>query len=119
MTAARGSALRRLTTAAAGAVLLTVGLVLALTASVAAMGGVIAPVPIGMAFLVGSAVGSMVPTPGGIGTVEAALVAALVASGQLVAVALPAVLVFRLVTVWLQVPLGWAALQVLHRMGHV
>lgn len=119
VTAAPGPALRRVLVAAAGGVLLTIGLVLALTASIAAMGGAIEPVPIGIAFLVGSAVGSAVPTPGGIGTVEAALVAALAASGQLVTVALPAVLVFRLVTVWLQVPLGWAAFHVLHRRGHV
>lgn len=114
-----GSALRRLGVAAVASVLLTVGLVLALTASVAAMGGTIEPVPIGVAFLVGSAVGSVVPTPGGIGTVEAALVAELVASGQLVTVALPAVLIFRLVTVWLPVPVGWVAFQVLQRRGHV
>lgn len=114
-----GSALVRLGVAAVASVLLTVGLVLALTASVAAMGGTIAPVPIGVALLVGSAVGSAVPTPGGIGTVEAALVAALTASGQLVTVALPAVLIFRLVTVWLPVPVGWVVFQALLRRGHV
>lgn len=113
------AAARRLLLAGGASVLLTAGLVLALTASVAAMGGTISPVPIGIAFLVGSAVGSAVPTPGGIGTVEAALVAALTASGQLVTVALPAVLIFRLVTVWLPMPVGWVAFQVLQRRGHV
>lgn len=111
------SAARRLLVAVGGSLLLTTGLVLALAACVAAMGGTLAPVSVGMAFLIGSAVGSAVPTPGGLGTVEAALVAALVASGQSVAVALPAVLVFRAVTVWLPVPLGWAAFQLLRRDG--
>lgn len=113
------STARRVLLAVGGSVLLTLGLVLALTASVAAMGGSLAPVPIGVAFLLGSAVGSVIPTPGGIGTVEAALVAALVASGQAVAVALPAVLVFRAVTVWLPVPVGWVAFQLLRRRGQL
>jgi len=113
------SAARRLCVAVGGSVLLTLGLVLALTASVAAMGGPLHPVSIGTAFLIGSAVGSVVPTPGGIGTVEAALVTALVASGLAVAVALPAVLVFRALTVWLPVPIGWFAFQVLRRGGYL
>jgi len=113
------SAAHRLLLAVGGSLLLTAGLVLSLTASVAAMGGTVAPVSIGVAFLLGSAVGSLVPTPGGIGTVEAALVTALVASGQSIAVALPAVLIFRAVTVWLPVPVGWVAFDLLRRRGHV
>jgi len=45
-------------------------------------------------------------TPGGIGVVETALVSALVASGLPISQAVPGVLVFRLVNLWLLVAIG-------------
>jgi glycosyltransferase 2 family protein len=66
-------------------------------------------------YLTGSAIGSAVPTPGGIGAVEAALAAGLTAAGMHGAAAFSAVLLFRAATFWLPVPLGWAALGFLQR----
>ena len=51
--------------------------------------------------------GSTGLTPGGIGVVEATLTAALVAAGMPAKYALPAVLVYRLISLWLVVGVGW------------
>jgi uncharacterized protein (TIRG00374 family) len=70
---------------------------------------------IGFVYLTGSALGSIIPTPGGLGAVEAALTAGLTAAGVPGGVAVSAVLLFRLLTFWLPVPLGWAAFNYLER----
>ena len=70
---------------------------------------------IGLVYLTGSAIGAVVPTPGGMGAVEAALTAGLTAAGCRGAVAVSAVLLFRLLTFWLPVPFGWGALKYLER----
>jgi undecaprenyl-diphosphatase len=66
---------------------------------------------LGFLYLVGSSVGSAVPTPGGVGGVEAALIAVLTGAGVDNAVAAAAVVVFRLVTYWLPVLPGYIALR--------
>jgi uncharacterized protein (TIRG00374 family) len=66
-------------------------------------------------YLTGATLGSIIPTPGGLGAVEAALTAGLTAAGVPGPVAISAVLLFRLMTFWLPVPLGWAALNYLER----
>ncbi|WP_149263792.1 lysylphosphatidylglycerol synthase domain-containing protein [Actinomadura sp. K4S16] len=67
------------------------------------------------AYLVGAAAGSAIPTPGGVGSTEAALVAALAALGVAAGPALHAVLLFRAVTFWAPVPLGLLACRTLRR----
>jgi uncharacterized membrane protein YbhN (UPF0104 family) len=98
-----------------GSVVLLLAFALGLASSVRAFGGSPDLLTVTVVFLVGSAAGSLVPTPGGLGTVEAALVTGLVATGLAPEVALPAVLWFRLASVWLPVPLGWVAVQMLRR----
>jgi uncharacterized protein (TIRG00374 family) len=98
-----------------GSVVLVMAFALGLASSVRAFGGHLDLLTVTVVFLAGSAAGSLVPSPGGLGTVEAALVAGLVATGLAPEVALPAVLWFRLISVWLPVPLGWAAVHVLRR----
>ena len=51
----------------------------------------------------------------GLGAVEAALTAGLTAAGLPGAVALSSVLLYRLLTFWLPVPIGWVALKYLER----
>ncbi|WP_411577025.1 lysylphosphatidylglycerol synthase transmembrane domain-containing protein [Streptomyces sp. SCSIO ZS0520] len=53
-----------------------------------------------LAYLAASCAVALVPTPGGLGSVEAALVVALVAAGAPAALATAVVLGFRIVTVW-------------------
>jgi glycosyltransferase 2 family protein len=66
---------------------------------------------LGFLYLVGSSVGSAVPTPGGVGGVEAALIAVLTGAGVDSAAAAAAVVIFRLVTYWLPVPFGYLCLR--------
>jgi glycosyltransferase 2 family protein len=87
-----------------------------LAVSVRAFGGSLSFAAVAVVYLTGSAIGSAVPTPGGIGAVEAALSAGLTAAGLHGTVAFSAVLLFRTVTFWLPVPVGWIALNYLqHR----
>lgn len=110
---------RRLLGALGGNLLLTGGYVAALDASLRAVGAPLALPTVVVVFLAGTVVGSAAPTPGGIGAVEAAMTAALTTVAVSTASALPAVLLFRLVTFWVPVPLGWAAFTVLERRGVV
>jgi undecaprenyl-diphosphatase len=68
-------------------------------------------------YLFGSTVGGAAPTPGGLGAVEAALVAGLTAAGTDPNLAVAGVLSFRLLTYWLPIPLGYLALHRLRREG--
>ncbi len=98
-----------------GALLLTTAYITCLDASVRAAGGSAALASVAVIYLTGSAIGSAVPTPGGVGAVEAALSAGLVAAGLPGAKAVTAVLLFRLATFWLPVPIGWVAMNYLQR----
>ncbi|MFD4622921.1 YbhN family protein [Streptomyces sp. NPDC058475] len=59
------------------------------------------PVHMAVAYLAATVAVALVPTPGGIGSVEAALIVALVAAGGPVAMATAVVLAYRIITVWL------------------
>jgi uncharacterized membrane protein YbhN (UPF0104 family)/tRNA A-37 threonylcarbamoyl transferase component Bud32 len=104
---------RKLAEGTGGALLLSLAYILCLAACVAAFGRSVPVAKIGFVYLTGSAIGSIIPTPGGLGAVEAALTAGLTAAGVPGAVAVSAVLLFRLLTFWLPVPFGWAALNFL------
>jgi uncharacterized protein (TIRG00374 family) len=100
-----------------GALLLTAAYMLCLAACVAAFGGSVPIASIAVVYLTSSAFGAIMPTPGGLGAVEAALTAGLTAAGLPGAAAVSAVLLFRLLTFWLPVPVGWVALNYLERQG--
>lgn len=68
-----------------------------------------------MVFLVASAVAALSPTPGGVGAVEAALIAGLTSVTGQVAPVVAGVLAYRLITFWLPVLPGAACLLVLRR----
>lgn len=102
-----------------GTLLLTVAFVLCLHFSVLAFAGPgveVSLVAVAVVFLAGNAIGSAAPTPGGLGAVEAALIGGLTAVTAMPAdVALPAVLLFRVLTFWFPVLPGWAAFSYLQR----
>jgi glycosyltransferase 2 family protein len=106
---------RKLAEGIGGALMLTACYILCLDACVRAFGGSLAITSAAVVYLTGSALGSVVPTPGGLGAVEAALAAGLTATGMPAATAVSAVLLFRLLTFWLPVPAGWAAFSFLRR----
>lgn len=107
----------RLAIGGAANLVLTASSVVALIASIRAVGGHPPLLATAVVFLAGNAVGSAAPTPGGVGAVEAALSAGLSAIGIPVHEGIPAVLIFRLVTYWLPIPLGWVSYAVLQRRG--
>ncbi|MFF5974276.1 lysylphosphatidylglycerol synthase domain-containing protein [Streptomyces sp. NPDC012769] len=101
----------KLITGIGGMLLLTGAFVLCLDASIRAFGhgeATISFASVAVVFLAGNALGSAAPTPGGIGAVEGALTFGLVTVGHLpLEVATPAVLLYRLLTLWLPVLPGW------------
>ncbi|MFC8077666.1 lysylphosphatidylglycerol synthase domain-containing protein [Streptomyces sp. NPDC057307] len=72
---------------------------------------------IAVVFLAGNALGSAAPTPGGVGAVEGALTIGLIATGVPKEVAAPAVLLYRMMTLWLPVLPGWICFNHLTRKG--
>ena len=64
------------------------------------------PMPVFFIFLVANAIGSAVPTPGGLGGVEAALTFSFGAAGVPAGIALSATLLYRALFYWLRIPLG-------------
>ncbi|MEU8827642.1 lysylphosphatidylglycerol synthase transmembrane domain-containing protein [Streptomyces sp. NPDC048636] len=68
-----------------------------------------------LAYLAATAVAALIPSPGGIGSVDAALVIALVSAGAPAESATSAVLTYRFITVWLPLVPGALALAALVR----
>jgi uncharacterized membrane protein YbhN (UPF0104 family)/tRNA A-37 threonylcarbamoyl transferase component Bud32 len=108
---------RRLAVGLAGNIVMTIGFLAAFGASLAAFGYTLPLTSLAITYLTSNAVGAAVPSPGGIGPVEAALTAGLTVAGIPAGVAFSAALVFRVLTFWVRVPLGWVALRHLQRTG--
>jgi uncharacterized membrane protein YbhN (UPF0104 family)/tRNA A-37 threonylcarbamoyl transferase component Bud32 len=99
-----------------GAALVTLGYILCLEVSVLAVGSHAPFAAIAVVFLTGQAIGSVVPTPGGLGALEIALSGGLSTIAHVpTAFAVSAVLLFRLLTFWLPIPVGWASMNYLQR----
>jgi glycosyltransferase 2 family protein len=107
----------RLAVAVGANLLLSAGYAVAFIAALRSVGAHPAILAAVVVFLAGNAVGSATPTPGGIGGVEAVLAAGLTAIGVPAHQAIPAVLLFRMATFWLPIPVGWVAFEVLRRRG--
>ncbi|MBC9711154.1 flippase-like domain-containing protein [Streptomyces sp. TRM66268-LWL] len=112
---------QKLLTGIGGMLLLTASFVMCLYACLVAFGADASSVSlagVAVAFLAGNAIGSAAPTPGGVGAVELALSGFLVLSaGVPTEIAAPAVLLYRLLTLWLPVLPGWLAFNHLTRKG--
>ncbi|MET9670182.1 lysylphosphatidylglycerol synthase domain-containing protein [Streptomyces sp. NPDC006475] len=110
----------KLITGIGGMLLLTGVFVMCLDASIRAFGNGAQPLSyasIAVVFLAGNALGSAAPTPGGVGAVEGALTFGLIVAGVPKEVAAPAVLLYRMLTLWLPVLPGWFAFNHLTRKG--
>ena len=92
---------------------------LAFWAALLAFGVHMNPLETIFVFMLAYALGSAVPTPGGLGGVEAALTFAFVAVGVPQGVALSATLLHRVVFYWLRIPLGALAMRWLNRRNLV
>lgn len=110
----------RLALAIGGNVLMTMGYVLAFDAALAALGQEASLVQVALVYLTGNTAGSVIPTPGGIGTVESALAVGLsTIAGINPGVATTVAVLFRVLTFWLRIPLGWLAMRYLARVGEL
>ena len=84
-----------------------------------AFGGDVPLPTIAVAYLIASAIAIIAPTPGGVGAVEAALIATLVNLGMDAQASVSAVFLFRTITFWLPVPPGWIAFQIMQRKNYI
>ncbi|WP_158277193.1 lysylphosphatidylglycerol synthase transmembrane domain-containing protein [Serinibacter arcticus] len=102
-----------------GNVIMTVGYIAAFGLTLHAFGASVPLTTLAIVYLVSNTAGSAVPTPGGVGAVEGALTAGLTAAGVATAASLATAVVFRLLTFWGRVPLGWFALRFLQKRNLV
>ena len=109
----------KMTMLVGGSTLITLAYIAGLAASVEAFGGGPGFVVIGAVYLGGAALAAAAPTPGGIGAIEAALIAGLTGVGMANGPAVSAVLLYRLATYWLPVAPGWLCWRVLQRRKYV
>ena len=108
----------RLFTLVSGGMLVTLSYLFCLYFSLQAFGGGgIGLATVGVVYLTGSALAQAAPTPGGVGAVEAVLIAGLTSVGVDKEIAVPSVFLFRLATFWLPVLPGWLAFHHLTRRG--
>ena len=112
---------KRFVVAVAGNLIMTLGYLGAFYASLAAFGREMSLIDLAVIYLIGNAAGAIVPTPGGLGPVEFALIAGLSAptGGVPLAIATSVVILFRALTFWARVPFGWVAMRTLQRSGEL
>ena len=102
-----------------GGSFVTLGYLFALYAAVRAFGGTTSLAAVGAVYLAGSAIGQAAPTPGGLGAVEAVLIAGLTGAGLDKEIAVPAVLLFRFATFWLPILPGWLSFRSLTKRQEI
>lgn len=89
-----------------GSIMQNVALGLSFWAALKAFGCTTNVVETTFIYLLGSTIGSAVPTPGGLGGVEAMLIATFTGTGVPGAIAVSATMLFRVLTYWVRIPLG-------------
>jgi undecaprenyl-diphosphatase len=109
----------KLTMLFGGSALVTLAYIGALAGSAQAFGGGVALAALGAVYLGASALAAAAPSPGGLGAIEAALVAGLTGVGMESGPAVSAVLTYRLATYWLPVLPGWLSWQILQKREYV
>ena len=80
-----------------------------------AFGQSIPLVDLTLIYLVASAIGSALPTPGGMGGTEAALTAGLIGAGITSPIAFSIAVLLRVLTYYIRIPMGWFAMRYLER----
>jgi uncharacterized membrane protein YbhN (UPF0104 family)/tRNA A-37 threonylcarbamoyl transferase component Bud32 len=109
----------RLALGLSGNLLLTAAYVGAFDSVLRAFGHDLPLVDVTVLFLLGNAAGAIFPTPGGLGAVEGALIAGLSSAGLAGSVAASIVAVFRLITYWMRIPMGYFAMRYLQKRGEL
>ena len=101
----------------AGSTVQTIAFVACFGGSLAAFGYSLPIVTLALAYLLSNSLGSVVPSPGGIGPVETALTTGLTVAGVPTSIAVSTAVLYRLLTFWGRVPLGWLALRTITKRG--
>ena len=109
----------RLALGLGGNLLMTAAYVAEFQATLIAFGHGLAIVDVAVIYLLGNAVGALVPTPGGIGAIETALTAGLTSAGLSPTLAFSVVIVYRLLTYWARIPLGFFAMRWMEKKGQL
>ncbi|MDO5025285.1 MAG: lysylphosphatidylglycerol synthase transmembrane domain-containing protein [Trueperella sp.] len=103
---------RRIAYGLLGSVVMTVSFIACFGLALYSLGYTLPVTTLAFTYLISNSLGSVVPSPGGIGPVEAALTGGLVIAGIPYSVAFSAAILYRLFTFWGRVPLGWVALRI-------
>lgn len=98
-----------------GALMLDISFVAAMVCATRAFGAAAPIAAIAVVYFAGAIIGSAVPTPGGLGGIEAAMSAGLIAIGIDGGTAVSSVLLYRLATYWVPIPFGWFSLNRLQK----
>ena len=106
---------RRLAAVLGGNLLMNIGYVGSFWTALMAMGGSLNFSTVSITYLTANAAGSFIPSPGGIGTVETALTSGLTVAGISSSVAIATALLYRLVTFYGRIPLGWLAMKYMEK----
>jgi uncharacterized protein (TIRG00374 family) len=93
--------------------------IISLALCVRAFGGGVPISSLAATYMAVRVIAGAAPTPGGLGAVEAGLIAGLTALGMPAGPATGAVLTYRLLSYWLNIPVGAAFLAVVQRRGFV
>ena len=110
----------RLALAVGGNLLMTLGFIFAFDACLAAFGQHASLIQVALVYLAGNTAGALIPTPGGMGTIELALAGALTSiTGINAGIATSIAVLFRVVTYWLRIPIGWVAMRYLQKTGEL
>jgi uncharacterized protein (TIRG00374 family) len=99
-----------------GALLLDASFVAALVCATRAFGSDAPVAAVAVVYFAGAIIGSAVPTPGGLGGIEAAISGGLIAIGVDSGTAVSSVLLYRLATYWLPIPFGYLSLNRLQKL---
>ena len=102
-----------------GSMGVTLAYIAALACAVNAFDGGTSVAQVGAVYLGSSLIAAAAPTPGGLGAMEAALVAGFTAIGMDGGIAVATVLSYRLVTYWLPILPGWISFRLLERRNYI
>ena len=110
---------RRLLALIGGSLAVTLAYIVALACAANAFDGGVSLAEVGAVYLGASLLAAAAPTPGGLGAMEAALVAGFTAIGMNGAIAVATVLSYRLATYWLPILPGWISLRYIERRNYI
>lgn len=106
---------RRIAAIIGGNIVMNIGFVGAFWAALTALGGSLDFLSVALTYLASNSLGSVIPSPGGIGPVEAALTAGLQVAGIPLSIGLPTAVLYRLVTFYGRIPFGWLAMKYMEK----